>query len=167
MKKRLLMGAVAALVVCILLWRFIPRSAKTVTPSDTSAVSSFTAISMVGGNRGGEPYFDIYRIDSANATSENIQEIAEILKTSRYFPDFRNLIPWGIDSLSAGRNYDGRSVTVSFVNGEAYSSVTFHSPTLITVDTQDTSGFRIYHPTNPKTLDKLVEYIETHGVLQQ
>ena len=167
MKKRIVISIVIVLVLGILLWRFIPRSATAVIPVNEDDVTSFAAISMVGRNLLGEPNFSIYRIDSANATQENIQEILEILKTSRYQPDFRNLIPWGIDSVSADRNYDNRTVTMQFACGDDYLDVTFHSPTLITINTKDTSGFRIYHPTNKDTITKLVEYLEAHGTLQE
>ena len=167
MKKRIVIGIVIALVVVVLLWRFIPRSAETVISVEESAVSSFAAIASVGGIRGGEPYFEFYRIDSADATSENIQEILDILDSSHYQPDFRNLLPWDIDSVSADRNYDSRTVTMQFACDDDYLDITFHSPTMITVQTKDSSGFRIYHPTNKNTITKLVEYLETNGTLQE
>lgn len=167
MKKRIIIGIVIALVVGVLLWRFIPRSANTVIPVEENEVTSFAAISVVGGNRGGEPYFDIYRIDSADATKENIHDFLEILKTSRYQPDFRNLLPWGMDSISADRNYDSRTITIQFACGDDYLDITFQSPTQIYIQTKDASGFRIYHPTNKDTITKLVEYLETNGTLQQ
>lgn len=167
MKKRVVIGIVIAIVVCVLLWRFLPRSAETVVPVDESDVTSFAAISMVGRNLLGEPNFSIYRIDSTDASTQNIHDFLEILKTSRYQPDFRNLIPWGIDSVSAGRNYDSRTITVQFACGDDYLDITFHSPTLITISAKGDSGFRIYHPTNKDTITKLVEYLETHGTLQE
>lgn len=167
MKKRIIIGIVIALVLGVLLWRFIPRSAGAVIPVDENDVTSFAAISMVGRNLLGEPNFSIYRIDSADATKQNIHDFLEILKTSRYQPDFRNLLPWGIDSVSSDKNYDSRTVTVQFTCGDDYLDITFHSPTLITISTKDTSGFRIYHPTNKNTITKLVEYLETHGTLQE
>ena len=167
MKKRIVIGIVIALVLGVLLWRFIPRSSGAVIPVDENNVTSFAAISMVGRNLAGEPDFSIYRIDSADATEENIQDFLKILKTSQYQPDFRNLLPWGGDSVSSDKNYDSRTVTVQFACGDDYLDITFHSPTLITINTKDTSGFRIYHPTNKNTITKLVEYLETHGILQE
>ena len=167
MKKRIIIGVVIALVLGVLLWRFIPRSASTVIPVDKSDVTSFAAISMVGRNLLGEPNFSIYRIDSADATTQNIHDFLEILKTSRYQPDFRNLLPWGMDSISADRNYDSRTITMQFACGDDYLDITFHSPTIITISTKNESGFRIYHPTNKDTITKLVEYLEANGTLQQ
>lgn len=167
MKKWFIIGIVIALVLGVLLWRFIPRSAGTVIPVEENDVTSFAAISMVGRNLLGEPDFSIYRIDSADATEQNIHDFLDILKTSRYQPNFRNLIPWGIDSVSADKNYDNRTVTVQFACGDDYLDITFQSPTQIHISAKNDSGFRIYHPTNKDTITKLVEYLETSGILQE
>lgn len=167
MKKRIIIGIVIALVLGVLLWRYIPRSANTVIPVEENEVTSFAAISTVGRNLLGEPNFSIYRIDSVNATTQNIHDFLEILKTSRYQPDFRNFLSWAIDSISADRNYDNRTVTMQFACGDDYLDVTFHSPTMITISAKGDSGFRIYHPTDKETITKLVEYLETNGTLQQ
>lgn len=167
MKKRIIIGIVIALVLGVLLWRFIPRSADSLIPIEKSDVTSFAAISMTGRNLLGEPTFRIYRIDSNDATPQHIGDILDILKTASYQPDFRNLIPWGMDSVSADKNYDSRTVTVQFACGDDYLDITFQSPTQMYIQTKDASGFRIYHPTNKQVITKLVEYLEANGITEE
>ena len=91
------------------------------------------------------------------------------MATSNYQQDLRNLFPWVIDSVGSDKNYDGRTVTLSFYfqNTEnKYIDLMFLSSSTVVVIKEGHAGMRIYHPTNSKTLDKLVEYLQTHGIMQ-
>lgn len=118
----------------------------------------------------GQSYTDTYRIDEQEELGNEQEELAEILETSRYQQDFRNLWPWGIDSVSGGRYYDGRTVTVTFYSSNAenqYAEIMFMSSGLVVVQTGKHSGMCIYHPTNRETLDKLVEYLQANGIKER
>lgn len=69
--------------------------------------------------------------------------------------------------MDADKNYDGRTVTVSFYmknQKDEYAQIQFLSSSIIVVSSGGKTGFRVYHPTNHQTMDQLLEYIQTHGV---
>ena len=49
---------------------------------------------------------------------------------------------------------------------DEYVQIQFLSSSIIVVSSGDKTGSRIYHPTNKKTIDQLVEYLQTYGVKQ-
>ena len=101
-----------------------------------------------------------------NDTEENIQEILEILASSGYRRDYRNLLPWGIDGVDSDKNYDGHRFSLLLVWGEESDNCThiqFLSHSIIAVSAPEKPGFQIYHPTNEDTLYELVEYLQANG----
>lgn len=172
MRKRIgLLAAmiVAVLIVCLLAWRFWPCSISCFAPVDLKELTNLSSYAMVQDFVEGQSHTETYRIDIHEMSGNAPGELVEILKTSRYQQDFRNLWPWGIDSVSSDKRYDGRSVTLSFFcgNGDnAYTEIQFMTSSLMILQTENRPGMRIYHPTNPETLDKLVEYFKTHGEKQ-
>ena len=171
MKKRIgliITIIIIALVVGLLIWRFWPRPSSGLMPVDESSFTGVSAIAMVSGLEDGAFYSHTYRIDSTQQQSNEPGNILEILAASHYRPDFRNLLPWDLDTLSSGKNYDGRTVSLVFStkDQETIVYIRFLSSSLISVQIGDQSGFRIYHPTNRNTIDTLVEYLQTVGVEQ-
>ena len=172
MKKRIgriVAIVIAALLVSLLVWLFWPCSISCFAPVDLNELTDFSSYAMVRDFVEGQSHTDTYRIDVHEMPDEAPGELAEILKTSRYQQDFRNLWPWGVDSVGSDKNYDGRSVTLSFFFRNAeneYTEIQFMTGSLIIVRTENHPGMRVYHPTNPETLDKLVEYFKTHGEKQ-
>ena len=169
MKKRLGLVVtiiVAVLIICLLVWRFWPHSSSDMISVNESTVTSFSAYGMFQNFEKG--HCDLYSINSPAPLSNESEEILEILATSKYRQDFRNLLPWGVDGVSSDKNYDGHMVTLSlyFQDKEEYIEFQFLSNSLVVVRTPKRRNMRIYHPTNSETLDKLVEYLKTHGALQ-
>ena len=170
MKKRIgfiIIAVIIALIICLLTWRFLPQSSSSLISIDKSSITGISAYAMIRTFENGQSYTDTYRIDKQEELGDEQEELAEILATSRYQQDFRNLWPWGIDSVSGGRYYDGRTVTVTFYSSNAenqYAEIMFMSSGLVVVQTDKHPGMRIYHPTNKKTLDKLVQYLQTNGI---
>ena len=161
---------IIALVICLLTWRFWPQSSSNLISVDDNCITNFSAHAMVVRFENGQFYTDTYRIDNTAQQSSGLGEIIAILATSSYQQDFRNLLPWGIDSVGGGKDYDGRTVRLAlYIEGQEdkYVDIQFMSSSIIAVSVGDESGFRIYHPTNLKILDKLIEYLQTHGVKQQ
>lgn len=117
----------------------------------------------------GQPLTVAYSLDSTELQSSESGEIADILAMSGYQQDFRNLLPWDLGYVDADKNYDGRTVILLLSIGsqkEEYAEIQFLSSSIITVFERGETGFRIYHPTNRKTMDALAEYIQTHGAEQ-
>ena len=172
MKKRIrmfIMIILIALAVYLVLWRFWPNSLSNMISVNENAIDSVSVHAMVNHFGIGEDTIDTYLIDDMNQPINTLEEIIEILTTSSYRQDFRNLLLWDLDSVEADKNYDGRTVIVSFYVGnkkDEYVQIQFLSSSIITVSSDDKTGFRVYHPTNKKTIDQLVEYLQTYGVKQ-
>ena len=168
MKKR--MGFIIAMIIavligCLLVWRLWPQSASSVMSVSEDTITSFSVYGMLDSFELG---CDLYSINSPAPISNEPGEILEILAMSKYQQDFRNLLPWGVDGVSADKNYDGNMVTLSlyFQDKQGYIEFHFLSNSIVVVRTSDQPNMRIYHPTNSATFEKLVEYLKTHGVLQ-
>lgn len=172
MKKRI--GLIIAIIVAVLLvglliWRFWPRSFSNLLGVDENAIASCSAYAMVGRFEDGESFTDTYSLNDKESDKKVYQDLVKILATSDYQQDFRNLLPWGIDSVSADKNYDGQLITVSFFTEGAekeYFGIKFMSSSIVVVYTAEHPGMRIYHPTNQKTMQELIEYIKSLGKKQ-
>lgn len=176
--KKMRLGWLLA-ILCILVlipialligvWRFWPQSFSDLITVDETSIISFSVHGMLDRLENGQPVIDMYHIDDTDQQNNTPDEIIEILETSSYRQDFRNLLPWGMDYVDADKNYDGRTVTVSFYIGnqkDEYIQIQFLSSSIIAVFGGGKSGFCVYHPTNHETIDQLVEYLQTHGIKQ-
>ena len=168
MKKligRIITALILILIVGLLVWRFWPRSSSAIIPMDESAITDYSATAMVGRFENGQSYTDTYRVDNVDSKPGDPGALLKILASSGYRPDFRNLLPWGIDSVSADRNYGNQTVLLYFYahNSEEVIIIHFLSPSIIAVNTNNESGMRIYHPANRETLHILAEYLQDNG----
>lgn len=170
MKKRIrliIMIIVSVLTICLIIWRFWPQSFTKVTSVDKNSIVRVSVHAMFNEFENGQTNIDTYRIDDMDQQMNTLEEIMEILATSSYRQDFRNLLLWDLDYVDADKNYDGRTVTVSFYMNnqmDKYVQIQFLSSSIIVVSSGSETGFRVYHPTNHQTIDQLSEYIQTHGV---
>lgn len=172
MKKRIrmfIMIILIALAIYLVIWRFWPNSFSNTISVNENSIDSVSVHAMVNHFGIEQDTIDTYLIGENEQQINTLEEIIEILTTSSYRQDFRNLLPWDLDYVDADKNYDGRTVTVSFYMGnqkDEYVQIQFLSSSIIVVSSGDKTGFRIYHPTNKKTIDQLVEYLQTYGVKQ-
>ena len=103
--------------------------------------------------------------------TESLKKIMELLETSKYRRDFRNLIPFWPQSLSSGKYYDGRAVHIYLyfptAEGEYGDGISI-SWTGGQMAIWGISKYkaRIYHPTDNDTFDYLVGYLQANGILQ-
>ncbi len=166
MKKRMIIIAVITLVVSLLVWRLWPCSFTGAMSVDRDSVSGFHTDAMVRHFENGESITERYQIDLPDPENGSLEEIFQILGQSGYQQDFRNLLPWGIDSVGSDSNYDGRTLILTFVLGnekDAGVDIHFLSSSLVCVSGSNFSGYRIYHPTNPELLDNLIAYLQAHA----
>ena len=158
-----------ALAIYLVIWRFWPNSFSNTISVNKNSIDSVSVYAMVNHFGIEQDTIDTYLIGENEQQVNTLEEIIEILATSSYRQDFRNLLLWDLDYVDADKNYDGRTVTVSFYVGNQkneYVQIQFLSSSIIVVSSGDKTGFRIYHPTNKKTIDQLVEYLQTYGVKQ-
>ena len=173
MKKHIrliIIVTVAALIIGLLLWRFWPHSFSYIMPLEEEDVTFFAVSATIQRIENASPDTDRYyaSITGDCYRTEQMQGIMEILATSDYRQDLRNLLPWGRSIVEGDGNYDGRTVYLQFrVGEETGNSITvdFLSESFVAVQVGN-DPFRIYHPTNPNTFDRLIEFIETHFLKQ-
>ena len=167
MKKLLII--VAAIVICLLTWRFWPQSLPNLISADETSITAFSSTVMVHRIENGQPITDTYSINTEQQSNEP-SEILEILEKSSYRQDFRNLLPWDLNYVDADKNYDGRTAMLEFSVGnqkDEWVEIQFLSSSIIAVSVGGESEFRIYHPTNHVILDELVEYFQIHDANQK
>lgn len=157
---------VALLVISLLIWRVWPNSPSNIIPVDKDAITSFSSNVRISRIENGQTITDVYSIHKTEAPFEDPELILEILQTSSYQQDFRNLLPWRADSVSADKNYDGRNAVLVFSVGnqiDEWVEINYLSSGIIVVFIGWEDGYRIYHPTNENTFDALIEHFTTHG----
>lgn len=153
------------LLLCLCLWRMLPHTFGQVTAADPQAVSSLAGTAVLSGNRDGAPYMESYTLPTAAAEDEELQDILSLLCRTSYREDFRNLLPWAINSVGSGSDYDGRSVTLMLAWGPSADEscgLTVYKGQIV-VSRPHHDGFLIYHPLDPTLLDQLTAYLMTHG----
>lgn len=169
MKKqigRIITIVIALLVVGVLTWRFWPQPISSILPADVVAITDFSAVATVTVFKDGVSSTHAYSLNDLEQHSNAPQELLDILATSGYRPDMRNLLPKGVDVVYGGQTYNGRRVTLDFLTEndlDTYSGIYFLSSDVVAVNPSNGNYLLIYHPTNPETLDALVEYLQTHG----
>lgn len=158
-----LLPAILLLGLCV--WRLTPRTFEQMTTADPQRISSLSGTAVLGGNRDGTPYMESYTLPTSAADDEVFREILSLLCRSGYREDFRNLLPWAVDSAGSGNAYDGRSVTLILVWGASADETCSLVLTgrQIVVSRPNHDGFLIYHPLDTTLLDQLTEYLMTHG----
>ena len=163
--KKCIILLLAILLLCLCVWRLTPRTFEQMTAADPQVVSSLSGTAVLGGNRDGAPYMESYTLPTSTADDAEFQDILSLLCRSGYREDFRNLLPWAVDSAGSGNAYDGRSVTLILVWGTSADETCSLVLTgrQIVVSRPNHDGFLIYHPLDTALLDQLTEYLMTHG----
>lgn len=170
MKKRIGLVVIITLItigVFFLIWCLWPHTISDSMNLDEDPVTSFWIQATVRDFESKQSFDDTYyRIDSEQSQNSKFDEILEILNTSRYQQDYRNLLPWDVYTVHPDKNHDGTIVQLRYVWGneaDEWGDITFLSSSIMTVFVGGESEFRIYHPTNHETKRKLVEYLKSHG----
>ena len=165
-KKRLLSIAAALLIIILLGWRLWPRSIDKVISTSSESVNSMACSATVSGVKDGDLFMDTYSIKAEQMRDADIKALMEILNSTKYRPDLRNLLPWNITSVDDGGTNDGKSANLALVWGKSedeHCYMMFHSGSVVAVDV-GSGGYLIYHPTDRAVLSELVDYIQEHGV---
>ena len=78
-------------------------------------------------------------------------------------------MPWKADSIDSDKSYDGRSAVLVFSTEDQtdeWLEIYYLSNSIMTVSVGGKNKLTIYHPTNRKTFDELIEYIKSHSTKQ-
>ena len=163
--KKCIFLLLAILLLCLLAWRLTPHTFEQMTASDQNAITSLAGAATFLGVRDGTTYAESYTLQNVSPEDTAFEPILILLSTTRYREDLRNLLPWGIDSVSAGRAFDGRSVSLMLVWGPSEDECCGLSLAgrQIAVSRPHHDGFLIYHPEDPKLLNWLAIYLANNG----
>ena len=155
----------AILMLCLLAWRLTPHTFEEITASDQNAITSLAGAATFLGVRDGRAYTESYALQNVLPEDTAFEGILMLLNSTRYQEDFRNLLPWPIEAVSAGRAFDGRSVSLMLVWGPSEDECCSLSLSgrQIVVSRPHHDGFLIYHPTDPKLLNWLAIYLANNG----
>ena len=164
MKKHHFLIAIIIVVIVfgMLIWRFQKLSVLNVISIDAALISDVSAGAMITDFKSGE--ISTYLLDDAERADQKVKEILKILDGSEYQRDCRNLLPWGVRSVSSDKNYDGRTLIVSFSDGSRAVQLHLMSCSLMLVSSSEKTNMYIYHPVNKNTFNELIEYIQTYGM---
>ncbi|MBO5371298.1 MAG: hypothetical protein J6A75_01110 [Lachnospiraceae bacterium] len=166
-KKKIIICIIAALLILFLGWRMWPHPLDKVISADMDSITSLACnVSISGLEDSGDSYIDSYTLQALSEDDEHFQNIIDILKSTEYRQNFRNLLPWSITSVDAGKNYDGRSANVLLAWGSEDNEncyLSFLDNNTIVISSINGDILQIYHPINRAVLDELVDYIQIHG----
>ena len=165
-KKTAIILATALVTIALLGWRLWPRSIDKVILTSPESVNSVACNATVSGVEAGDLFMDTYSIKAEQMQDADIKALMGILNSTKYRPALRNLLPWNITSVDSGGTNDGKSANLALVWGNLEAEhcyMMFHSGSVVAVDV-GSGGYLIYHPTERAVLDKLVDYIQEHGV---
>lgn len=155
---------VIGLLACV--WRLYPHDLSSLIPVRQNEITSLACAMNESGVESGKPYISSYELSELSPHDDSFEEIMEILDSSDYHQDFRNLLPWRIKSLGS----DGsRTVSVLLVWGKGENECCFLSMTdesKIAVSSGTESGLKLYHSTNRELINILSEYMRIHGNIE-
>ena len=163
--KKCILLLLAILLFCLLAWRLTPHTFEEITASDQNAITSLAGAATFLGVRYGRAYTESYALQNVTPEDTAFEGVLMLLNSTRYREDFRNLLPWPIESVSAGRDYDGRGVSLMLVWGPSEDECCSLSLSgrQIVVSRPHHDGFLIYHPEDPKLLNWLAIYLANNG----
>ena len=103
MRKRFIVMIIIITVFVSIMaaWRFRKLSLSDVISFDTDAITDASASAKISDFENNE--IRTYLLDDAH-----MEEFSKLLDSSEYRRDYRNMLPWGVHSVSSGKNYDGR-----------------------------------------------------------
>ena len=163
--KKCILLLLAILLLCLLAWRLTPHTFEQMAASNRDEITSLAGVVTLSGVRDGKAYTESYALQNVTPEDTAFEGVLMLLNSTCYQEDFRNLLPWGIDSVSAGRAFDGRSVSLILVWGPSADECCslILSGRQIAVGRPHHDGFLIYHPTDSRLLNWLVIYLENNG----
>ena len=163
--KKCILLLLAILLLCLLAWRLTPHTFEEMTASDQDEITSLAGVVSLSRVRDGRAYTESYALQNVLPEHTAFEGILMLLNSTRYRDDFRNLLPWPIESVSAGRAYDGRGVSLMLVWGPSEDECCSLSLSgrQIVVSRPHHDGFLIYQPEDPKLQNWLAIKMAYHG----
>ena len=156
-KKRILILILAALLIVLFAWRFIPVSFSKALRDEAGPdiLTGFIAMVTIHTAEQGSLQSETYEIGM-----EAWPEIYTILDSANYRRDFRNLIAPLLNGISVKGS--DKVVDVSIHSAGRSRTIECVAKDKVFINYGDGSSC-LYHPTDRSVLDKLAEYIKNNG----
>ena len=164
-KRTLFLSLAAAVLLALGVWRLRPLPLSALLTVDPAQVTSLACSANVAGVLDGEALIDTYALPTLFPEDEAFSAVLDLLTSTGYRRDFRDLLPWPLESVSSGRNYGGRTVNMVLVWGsgaEENCALSMYDRQVVLFPPGD-GGFLIYHPADPAVFHRLVDYLCAHG----
>ena len=161
-KRILIVCAIALLAAGLAAWRLWPRSLSGLIGQGEfeQAICKLSFYQWENtASMETEVYLLTYRLYAFD--QPELGELTEILRAGQYREDFRNLLPWGVDSLS-GHDSQVLYVTVGHTeSGPSWETcnMTFFGSEVALVDN------KVIHPSE-EFFERLKGYVQSHGELE-
>lgn len=164
-----MIGAVLAVVIIALIYRQLsPQSLLDILSVEQASITDISCTASISGINGdGEVYTEQF---SWQSNDESLHDMMQILDTTQYRGDIRNLFPWSMERFSTGTQYDGTTAHVLLVWGDEPTEsayVSFFGGGPVSVSLSDEKGFLLFHPTNTEILQHLMDYVRLNGTQLQ
>ena len=156
---------IGLIIIFALTWRLWSHNlSKLISVNEDSVTAIACGVMVSGAKEPGVPSVDDYQLQDLDKDDEEFTAILDILKDSKYRQSFRNLLPWAKESDT---NESNKSAMVLLIWGDTESDrcvLTFCGNGKILVDQGATDGYKVYYAIDDSVLDKLVTYVQEHGV---
>ncbi len=165
LKKGFKAALAVVLAVCALcIWRWWPRSFADLVSADQSRIVSLACSAATAGlDENANAAIVNYQLQGLERGDEAFAVVLELLNSSQYHQSFLNLLPWKPSRLKSD---SGRAVQVFLVwaNQETDACyVVFHGDGQVAVSRGADEGLLVYHAADLRLVDRLADYIQTHG----
>ncbi len=159
-RKKFLWCLLAAAVLGLLLWRFVPRSIYDVVGAPEGSIG-YAHVSVVQSVfEDGQQDFRNHQASTEDLGEEALQELMTILEGKGCRSDIRNLLPGKTRELTASGQSYTISLTLFWNDGQSACSLTFLKPEAFGISRD---GFDVYHPVDKDTMAKLRDFAVTYG----
>lgn len=120
--KKCILLLLAILLLCLLAWRLTPHTFEEMTASDRDEITSLAGVVSLSGVRDGRAYTESYALQNVTPEDTAFEGVLMLLNSTRYQEDFRNLLPWPIEAVSAGRPLTGEASRLCWSGGHPKTS---------------------------------------------
>lgn len=154
------------LLAALTIWRLYPLSLSDVISTDENTIVSLACTAGIATvDADGTACIEEYTIQSLSASDTRFREILDLLKTSAYQQDFRNLLPCKITEVSSDHRYDGKTVHIVLTWGSSPSKngSLYFTGSGVTISSGNNDELLLFHPTAPDILNTLSDYIRANS----
>lgn len=162
--RRMLFLILALVAVCLAIWRLWPRTLEDVlrlSDLESASVIADSTEVMIENN---SLKIESYRLDIPAREGERF---VELLKSTSYRSDFRNLLPWDVSPVH-GKDVSGVVAIGLNVGNERWVVLSLSEKTMTVTmyegDVQQEEAMvLVYHPANRALLSEIKSYVRENG----